>query len=205
MGNNILKPVADALLNKIDKPQPQPRPPVETLYRKAFGSVPYETIIKIAASVEGTDKTGRGLLLNLLAEPADKACWAALTDFAQEYISRPNEVEFNGRKISTSQNFDYAWWSGAIDAGIAHDLLARLGVTGPRGEAWTYARHRILSLDKLCSQTPEEVLKIPGIKGKRLRKIQLFLGRLGLHLSGDKIHAEETDDDGNGFVSISPP
>lgn len=182
------------------------------LYRKAFGHIPYDALVKIAECSGTIDKTVRGLLISLLADPQDKACWSALIDHVLEFVSRPNEVEFEGRKIATSTMLDFKWWSAAIDAQIAQDLMSTLGQSNPTTAAWASSRNKLLSLDALCAKTPDEILKIPGIKAKRLKKIQLFLGRLGLHLAGDQTHSqpdleqkESTDDYGSGSVSGGSP
>lgn len=168
---------------------------------------------KIAECAETIDKTVRGLLVNLLADPQDKTCWSALIDHVLEFVSRPDEVEFRGRKIATSTRFDVKWWSAAIDAQIAQDLLSAIGERINAATALPlYSRHKVLSLDALCAKTPDEILRVPGIKDKRLKKIQLFLGGLGLHLSGDRVHAqpeseqkEAEDDRGSGSAGGGAP
>lgn len=185
-------------------------PTIQDAYHAAFGAVPVEMIRKIAQAAPTIDPTVKGLLLNLLAEHQDKACWMALADFAQEYVSRPNEVELDGRRIATSQEQNYSWWRARFGNDVVRALLSKFGI----GSQPTYrdVTSRTMSLDTLCSKTPAELLALDWIKEKRLKKIQLFVGRLGLHLSGDQVHTppepegeKATDDYGVGPVGSDNP
>jgi hypothetical protein len=181
-------------------PPPPPKP--AATHKSAFGEIPTALLTKIEASAPVLSRDVRGLLLSLFADPNDKSCWAALIDYSMEFVNRPNEVVLDGQKIPTTKGFDYRWWDEMLGDDIA---IALLNYVGSPGNSHSSYRTNTLSIDALCAKTAAQLVKIPGIKQARLRKIRTWLRKMGLSLSGDPVLAPPDTKETHEIREGGPP
>ncbi len=167
-------------------------------YIKAFGDVPNLMLLRLAASLPRVPADLRGMMLAILADPADKAALMALADWLANEVAMPDAVTIHGTRVPLAYDFSRSWWMAPHRCGL------HTGVTRPLYEHFEGQQAILvgLSIASVARLSWRELIAIPGIKTANGECVRSWLKEIGLYLRGEQ---PTPDLPGISDADTSPP